>query len=460
MVDGTFGEGDCDIAVGKAGNEEEGDVDVAVAWIPYAAGFLSGYVAAPETPQHAVSTVAGTWEDSDSHSSDFESGWSVTWVFGHEMYGDHAVVSGRGGLGRYEDGMLFAIATDSGRSNNKLNTVGVRPMDDPPGWRVKVHEDNDPSSGHSALPEESMFAFVVVPFVGTIRLHAAWVNGMTGVPYRSTGNMKVMRTGVGTFLLQVGRKGEKDGVLLLQTAGGNASSISCAFLSYEWNELRRAFEVQARHVSTGGPGEERFLLVDVDFYALWMDHKSPPVSVAAKLDQPPSWAGCFLHKLDQMFDLDDCVDSPLGWRDKLEKPCTDYAELEYCTRSGGYGSGWLPQMGDFSNWSGQGHDASTACCACGGGSSMKRAKYMGKDFSVTTCVDACEGFTYAAVQSGQCRCGDFLPDEATRLKDSECGTACPFEGAEPSLQCGADGRNAVYRTNFVMLEYLLRGGGL
>ena len=47
--------------------------------------------------------------------------------------------------------------------------------------------------------------------------------------------------------------------------------------------------------------------------------------------------------------------------------CKVYVDSEYCI-DGGYGPGWHQDRGTFKDWTdGNGVDASTACCACGGG---------------------------------------------------------------------------------------------
>ncbi len=47
--------------------------------------------------------------------------------------------------------------------------------------------------------------------------------------------------------------------------------------------------------------------------------------------------------------------------------CIDYQRLSLCTFDGGYGPGWDPTDGVFSDWSTDGIDATQACCVCGGG---------------------------------------------------------------------------------------------
>ena len=63
--------------------------------------------------------------------------------------------------------------------------------------------------------------------------------------------------------------------------------------------------------------------------------------------------------------LDGCQDDAT-WSSAGEN-CEVYVDSEYCI-DGGYGPGWHQDRGTFKYWTdGNGVDASTACCACGGG---------------------------------------------------------------------------------------------
>jgi len=61
-----------------------------------------------------------------------------------------------------------------------------------------------------------------------------------------------------------------------------------------------------------------------------------------------------------------CTAVEKWWRDIYDDTCDDYVEMDYCTSSGGHGTGWEPEWGSFRNYARSGHDATTACCACGG----------------------------------------------------------------------------------------------
>ena len=66
--------------------------------------------------------------------------------------------------------------------------------------------------------------------------------------------------------------------------------------------------------------------------------------------------------------LDGCQDDAT-WSSAGEN-CEVYVDSEYCI-DGGYGPGWHQDWGTFKDWTdGNGVDASTACCACGGGARL------------------------------------------------------------------------------------------
>ena len=56
-----------------------------------------------------------------------------------------------------------------------------------------------------------------------------------------------------------------------------------------------------------------------------------------------------------------------GWSDSFGYTCADYANLNYCTSTGGFGIGWDPTWGTFLDYINLGFIATDACCTCGGG---------------------------------------------------------------------------------------------
>lgn len=55
------------------------------------------------------------------------------------------------------------------------------------------------------------------------------------------------------------------------------------------------------------------------------------------------------------------------WKDFVGDQCEDYEQYSYCTPDGGYGSGWIKNWGEFSDYERFGYSAVEACCVCGGG---------------------------------------------------------------------------------------------
>jgi carbonic anhydrase len=60
------------------------------------------------------------------------------------------------------------------------------------------------------------------------------------------------------------------------------------------------------------------------------------------------------------------------WTTAQGNTCTQFVEYQWCTSSGGYGVGWLPEWGVFTNFVDEyGWAANDACCVCGGGVNIK-----------------------------------------------------------------------------------------
>ena len=62
------------------------------------------------------------------------------------------------------------------------------------------------------------------------------------------------------------------------------------------------------------------------------------------------------------------------WKSKYNYTCGNYVKDKYCTRSGAQGTGWDPKWGKFEDNADPktNINASTACCACGGGTNITR----------------------------------------------------------------------------------------
>mmetsp|Transcript_81922 Transcript_81922/g.144617 ORF Transcript_81922/g.144617 Transcript_81922/m.144617 type:complete len:166 (-) Transcript_81922:168-665(-) len=80
-----------------------------------------------------------------------------------------------------------------------------------------------------------------------------------------------------------------------------------------------------------------------------------------------------------------CLDTVIGytdWTSNNGRTCCEYYSNDWCTTSGGYGSGW-GNNGDFSEWANGGYTAVQACCSCGGGSNF--GCYGGNCLEVVHC---------------------------------------------------------------------------
>ena len=126
--------------------------------------------------------------------------------------------------------------------------------------------------------------------------------------------------------------------------------------------------------------------------------------------------------------------------------CMDYQRLSLCTFDGGYGVGWDPTDGIFSDWSTDGIDATEACCVCGGGKPTPGPSVCLNCSSVganmvsplgNACVQCSAGFQPTTYQEN---CMECPPGRASLMGD-ECITCLPgtAPGASRSLceSCGA-----------------------
>eukprot|EP00271_Cylindrocystis_brebissonii_P012466 TRINITY_DN3101_c0_g1_i1.p1 TRINITY_DN3101_c0_g1~~TRINITY_DN3101_c0_g1_i1.p1 ORF type:complete len:552 (-),score=116.85 TRINITY_DN3101_c0_g1_i1:1509-3164(-) len=278
MESGQFGTGDdgIDVVVGKAGAQEEGNIDVAIAWFPYAQGWIGGYVDQPkrelfEAPQ---------WQDMGTHSPSLpdDAGEILSW-------GRSGASLSLPGVRALSDGMLFCTSTDPSKENNNVNVVGIYTRRKGKGWRVQQREDNTDDVTKLVKPTQMMFAFVFIPWSAG-GLIGGMVDGFSGKALKGRGPFRVKRLQVGQYEIHIGgpreaewgddKKSQEDGVLLLQVTGrddDNHHFAKHSFLSYNYTEEGNLV-VEARKLVTGGGGEE-FPLVDSDFSFAWIDFKHP-----------------------------------------------------------------------------------------------------------------------------------------------------------------------------------------
>ncbi|CAI5502614.1 unnamed protein product [Closterium sp. Naga37s-1] len=267
MDDGTFTnkEPNLDITVGQAGAEEEGSIDVAIAWFPYYQGWIGGYLNAPDPPAYRPSSRS-SWSSWGSFSSALpaDANEVLSWQhMGATLRLPHAHPS---------QGMLFLLNSYSGPENNDLNIMSTYPTSDG-AWWVQVRKDSTDSADDLAPPSQASFAFVYIPY-NAAGLIGAHIEGRSGTPIIGAGQFRSWRLGPGRYELHVVPMGRhyaeaepithKDGALLLQVMShdtANHEHAQHAFLSYDI-AANGSIYVEARSMRKGGNGEELFYLVD------------------------------------------------------------------------------------------------------------------------------------------------------------------------------------------------------
>ena len=149
-----------------------------------------------------------------------------------------------------------------------------------------------------------------------------------------------------------------------------------------------------------------------------------------------------------------CENTPADWTSAASNAsarisslsCKGYQTLDLCTFDGGYGPGWDPTDGIFSDWSSEGIDATQACCVCGGGRPTPGPSVCLNCSSVgpsmvsrdgTTCVSCPAGFQPTQYREDCMEC----PPGRASLDGAECieclpGTA-PISSRSSCEECGA-----------------------
>lgn len=292
MTDGSFGNGQLDIEVGRAGTHAtspEGNASFSVAWFPYDAGWIAGNMGNPADP----STGAPQWNEAGQHSAGLTPGL-MTWSIPPSPPGDGATYGGLGqlrlpGVNAETSGMLF---TTSSHGNSDVNIVGVAPINDlgtgDSGWLVTVREDSALTGDEVASGGQFQFEFVYVPY-NAQNLIGGYINGSTGAKIQSAGTYAVARTSTGTYELSIPGKTGTSGTLVLQVAdleaGTTLPMASRAFLSYQYNSGTGKFIIQSRKATTDTVSD----LADANFYVAWVDFLNPlapPVGPRVRSKEP------------------------------------------------------------------------------------------------------------------------------------------------------------------------------
>lgn len=253
----------------------EANIDVSMAWFPYAAGWKAGYVNAPS------GSANGVWRAHATHSAALTSDITiknsaaeiVQWVDNGGVFGGQATVK-IPGVNTATDGMLFTISTDDS-TGNRGAFLTAAPSTDGSVWNVDIRIDDDDFSPTTYAEEgQSDFAFVYVPYTapGLVGGKVAANGSKSG----GAGQFTVTRASAGRYEIVIPGKTAQDGMLLLQNAGylaGQEGVTDDSVLAWEYIEGK--FVVEARHAEAGPNGFDVFPLRDTDFYFAWVDFTSP-----------------------------------------------------------------------------------------------------------------------------------------------------------------------------------------
>jgi hypothetical protein len=277
MVNGSFGTGQLDINLGRAGthaSSPEANFAFSVTWFPYDAGWVAGNIGNPAD----VATGRPQWNGAGQHAAGLSAGL-MTWAIPPAPPGNGTDYGGLGtlrlpGVNAETNGMLF---TTSSHGNSDVNIVGVAPTNDPggsSGWVITIREDSALTGDEVATAGQFQFEFVYVPY-NAQNLIGGQINGTTGAKIQSAGTFTVTRTGTGTYEVSIPGKSGTNGTFVLQAVGfesGTALPMATrAFLSYHFNSGTGNFVIQSRKATSDTVSD----LVDVDFYLAWVDFQNP-----------------------------------------------------------------------------------------------------------------------------------------------------------------------------------------
>jgi len=279
MTDGSFGIGQLDVNLGRAGNHvggAEANFGFSVVWFPYDEGWLAGNMGNPIAGSLTLPDGTAAWNGAGQHSPGLSAGLMKWWDFptGSLAYGGLGVLT-LPGVNAETNGMLF---TTSSHGNSDVNIVGVAPTNDATsgasGWLITVREDSALTAEEVANGGQFQFEFVYIPY-NAQNLIGGHINGASGASLHSAGTFTLGRTGTGTYELTIPGKGGTNGTLLLQVADFEATTTtpmaSRAFLSYQYNAASGKFVIQCRKATTDTVSD----LADANFYFTWVDFQNP-----------------------------------------------------------------------------------------------------------------------------------------------------------------------------------------
>lgn len=252
----------------------EANIDVSMAWFPYAAGWMAGYVSAPNDAAN------GVWRAHGTHSPALTSGVTtknsaaaiVQWADLGGFRGGVATVA-IPGVNAANDGMLFTISTDDS-TDNRGAFITAAPATDGSAWNIAIRVDDDQYSPEIYAEDgQSDFAFLYIPYTapGLVGGKVA-ANGSKAA---GAGNFSVARASTGRYEITIPGKTAKDGMLLLQNAGYLPGGTVTDDGVLAWEYTNGKFVVEARHSEAGPSGIDVFPLRDTDFYFTWVDFTNP-----------------------------------------------------------------------------------------------------------------------------------------------------------------------------------------
>ncbi len=299
MVDGSFQNMDYYFSFVKLGENaanlpeaaspralREANIDLAMAWFPYSAGWKAGYFGAPNGER-------SVWKAHGTHSSALTES-VIAKDSASEVLQWQDAGNGPGGIATLtipgvhalNDGMVFTISTDDS-TDNRGAFITAAPMADGSAWNIAVRIDDDDYSPTSyATGEQSDFAFLYVPYTA-VNLVGGHIKG-TGTKAKGAGDFSVRRLAAGRYELTIPGKTGVDGMILLQNAGYLASQADVtddSVLAYEFIDGK--FIVESRHAEAGEGGTDVTPLWDTDFYFTWVDFTKPLAAKASAVVESP-----------------------------------------------------------------------------------------------------------------------------------------------------------------------------
>jgi len=174
-------------------------------------------------------------------------------------------------------GMLLAQA--AGDDNDEAYIMGVLPEND--GWQLAQRADySTDTTGSTYAPGGALtrFTFVYVPYTAN-NLVGGQI-AADGSSVHSAGSFSLVRTAAGNYELSIPGKTNRDGTLIVTSAGaipGTTDTPDRAFYSWEFDASRNVFTIQSRELVSGtNTWNEAYPQRDAGFYFIWIDFTNPP----------------------------------------------------------------------------------------------------------------------------------------------------------------------------------------